>query len=122
MSGISTDSLNQLITKEALNKAGEGQTLISTGIENASLVRENQLSSGSVVNFNLKTTAVSGVKQDEQLIKSQIVGKNARETAETLKKINGVQDVIVSYSPFWVNKNPSNPSKITVKFIPKDEK
>ena len=122
MSGVSTESLNQLITKEALKQAGDGQTLVSTGIDNASLTRENQLSSGSVVNFDLKTTAVSGVKQDEQLIKSQIVGKNARETSETLKKINGVQDVVVSYSPFWVNKNPNNPAKITVKFIPKDEK
>lgn len=122
MSGISTESLNQLVTKEALKQAGEGQTLVSTGIDNASLTRENQLSSGSVVNFDLKTTAVSGVKQDEQQIKSQIVGKNARETSETLKKINGVQDVVVSYSPFWVNKNPNNTSKITVKFIPKDEK
>ena len=122
MSGVSTESLNQLITKEALKQAGDGQTLASTGIDNASLTRENQLSSGSVVNFDLKTTAVSGVKQDEQSIKSQIVGKNARETSDILKKINGVQDVKVSYSPFWVNKNPNNPAKITVKFIPKDEK
>lgn len=121
MSGISTESLKQLIDKEALQKAGDGQTIISTGIENASLTKVSQNSSGAITDFTLKTTAVSGVKQDENLIKEQIKGKNARETAEILKKINGVDDVNVRFSPFWVNKNPNNPDKITIEFIAKDE-
>jgi hypothetical protein len=115
MSGVSADSLNQLITQETLAVAGQGQTVTDTGLSGATITVDS--TSGSTLTMTVKTTATTGVKQDEAAVKSMVAGKNARETADTLKQIPGVSDVKVDYSPFWVNKTPKNEDKITVVFV-----
>ena len=114
MSGISTASLNQLLEQEALAKAGQGQTVADAGISSAVIAVGSR--SGSTVNMTVKTTATTGVKQDEAALKSTVAGKNARQTADSLKQIPGVKDVKVDYSPFWVNKTPKNEDHITIVF------
>lgn len=114
MSGVSSESLSQLITKEAQNIAGEDQTIIDSGLSSARISVDER--NGEEVLMTVKTTAITGVKQDEARIKEQIKGKNARETADTIKSIQGVNDVKVDYSPFWVRKTPTNPDKITIIF------
>jgi hypothetical protein len=118
VSGVNASSLNQLITKEAEAKAGPGQTVTDTGISNATITTDS--TTGSTVKMTVKTTAVTGVKQDEAVVKAVVAGKNARETSDILKKIPGVQEVTVDFSPFWVNKNPKNQDHITVIFVASD--
>lgn len=115
MSGVSADSLNQLITQEALAKAGQGQVITDTGLSSAVITVDS--TAGSTLSMTVKTTAVTGVKQDEAAVKALVAGKNARETTDTLKQIPGVKEVAIDYSPFWVNKTPKNQDKITVKFV-----
>ena len=115
MSGVNADSLNELITQEALEKAGQGQTIADTGIKTAVINVNGR--SGSTLDMTVNTTAIAGVKQDEAAIKSLIAGKNARQTADALKQIPGVKDVKVDYSPFWVNKTPKKESKISIVFV-----
>lgn len=114
LSGVSSDSLAQLITKEAQQIAGEDQTIIDTGLSKANISVDEQ--TGGVYELTVKTTAVTGVKQDENRIKDLVKGKNARETSDTIKQINGVSEVKINYNPFWVNKTPTNPDKITIVF------
>lgn len=116
MSGVSSNSLGELVTKLALEKSGPDQTVISNGLEKASLTLVQKQADGSV-EFALATVAEVTIKQDPQAIASSVKGKNARETADTIKAINGVQDVKVDYSPFWVSKTPSNTSKINIEFV-----
>jgi uncharacterized integral membrane protein len=118
VSGVNANSLNQLITQEAVAKAGIGQTVTDTGISSATITTDS--TSGSSVKMTVKTTAVTGVKQDEAAVKAAVAGKNARETSDTLKLIPGVQEVKVDFSPFWVNKNPKNQDHITVVFVASD--
>ncbi len=115
MSGVNADSLNELITQEALEKAGQGQTIADTGIKTAVINVNGR--SGSTLDMTVNTTAIAGVKQDEAAIKSLIAGKNARQTADALKQIPGVKDVKVDYSPFWVNKTPKKESRISIVFV-----
>jgi hypothetical protein len=114
MSGVSTSSLNQLLEQEALAKAGQGQTVADTGVSSATITVDSR--SGSTLNLTVKTTATTGVKQDETAIKSLVAGKNARQTSDSLKQIPGVKEVKVDYSPFWVNKTPKNQDHITLVF------
>jgi hypothetical protein len=114
MSGVSTSSLNQLLEQEALAKAGQGQTVADTGVSSATITVDSR--SGSTLNLTVKTTATTGVKQDEAAIKSLVAGKNARQTSDSLKQIPGVKEVKVDYSPFWVNKTPKNQDHITLVF------
>lgn len=114
MSGISTDTLNQLITQNALAKAGQGQTVADTGISSAVISIDS--STGSTTNLTVKTTAKTGVKQETDSLKAQVAGKNARQTTESLKQIPGVKEVNVDYSPFWVRSTPKNQDHITIQF------
>lgn len=114
MSGVSSEALNQLITQEALAKAGKEQTVVDTGLSSAVITVDS--TTGNVSSMTVKTTAVTGVKQDEAAVKALVAGKNARETSDTLKQISGVEEVTVDYSPIWVNKTPNDPDKITVVF------
>lgn len=118
MSGVSSESLNALITQEALATAGQGQAVVDTGLSTATISVDS--TTATKTEMTVKTTAITGVKQDEAAVKVLVAGKNARETADTLKKIPGVQDVTVDYSPIWVKKTPKDTDKITVVFTASD--
>ncbi|MBP9812908.1 hypothetical protein KBC51_00495 [Candidatus Saccharibacteria bacterium] len=116
MSGVDSKALEQLVTKLALEKAGPDQTVVDTGLSKATLTLLQKKSDGSM-EFRLSTVALVTIKQDTEAIASSVKGKNARTTADTIKAINGVRDVSVKYSPFWVNKTPTNTKKINIVFI-----
>ncbi|MCU0667014.1 MAG: baseplate J/gp47 family protein [Patescibacteria group bacterium] len=118
MNGVNRDPLNQAITKQALEKAGPEQTIVDSGVSKAKLEPESSSSVGTI--YRVKTTAITGIKQDEAQLESLILGKNARETTEILQAINGVESVKIDYSPFWVNKTPKDPNDVTIKFVSKD--
>lgn len=114
LSGVNSDSLTQLVTDEALKEAGEEQTIIDTGMSTASLTVDQN--NGDELEMTIKTVAVTGVKQDKDAIANMVAGKNARETADTIREINGVKDVTVDYSPLWVRKTPTKTEHITIEF------
>ena len=66
--------------------------------------------------MDIVATGQVGLKINESDIKDQIEGKLSGEVIDSLKKIDGVSDVNVNLSPFWVQTVPSDPNKITVKF------
>lgn len=63
----------------------------------------------------IKTTAHVGPVINEDDVKKQVTGKKAEEIKATLKQTNGVSDVEVNMSPFWVSSAPAA-DKIKVNF------
>lgn len=63
-------------------------------------------------------TAVAqiGPKIDDKQIKQEVKGKRYGEIAGDLRAIEGVSDVEVKLSPFWVQGVPGDVNKITVEF------
>ena len=116
MSGVDSKALGQMIDDMALAQTGPNQTVVNNGLSDAKLILKQTKSDGTQV-FSLDTTTEVAVKQDPEAIANQVKGKNARQTADTIKSINGVKDVKVDYSPFWVSKTPSNTKKIQIFFV-----
>lgn len=116
MSGVDSKALNELITKLALAKTGAGQTVADTGLSSGKLDVKQTKANGDIF-FTVNTTAEVGLKQDPVAIADSVKGKNARQTSDIIKSINGVKDVKVDYSPFWVSKTPTNTKKIKIVFV-----
>lgn len=116
MSGVDSKALNELITKLALAKTGAGQTVADTGLSSGKLDVKQTKPNGDIF-FTVNTTAKVGLKQDPVAIADSVKGKNARQTSDIIKSINGVKDVKVDYSPFWVSKTPTNTKKIKIVFV-----
>jgi len=57
-----------------------------------------------------------GPKIDENAIKEQVKGKIYGEVQSALQTIEGVKDVDVKFSYFWVRTVPNNTSKIDIEF------
>jgi len=68
-----------------------------------------------------QATAQVGPNIDDKALAKQLVGKRAGEIQQQIESIQGVEDVNVTFSPFWVTKAPSNADKITIKFVVKHD-
>jgi hypothetical protein len=68
------------------------------------------------LSVNLTTSGQVGPQIDEASVKNSIKGMVTGTVQTTLGAIDGVQNVDVKYSYFWVNKVPSNTNKITIEF------
>ena len=70
-----------------------------------------------VYNVRAQATAQVGPNIDDKALAKQLIGKRAGEIQQQIETIQGVEDVTVKFSPFWVTKAPNNADKITIKFI-----
>ncbi len=73
--------------------------------------------------FNTKAqaTAQVGPNINEKLLAQSIAGKQAGEIQEMIQRIQGVDNVNVKFSPFWVTKAPKDTKKIDIKFVVNDD-
>lgn len=68
-----------------------------------------------------QATAQVGPNIDEKALASQLTGKRSGEIQQHIEGIQGVEDVSVKLSPFWVTKSPTKAEKITIKFVVKHD-
>ncbi len=66
--------------------------------------------------LTLVATAKVGPRLSEDQIRKQALGKKGGDIQEALQTIRGVEDVDVSYFPFWVSSVPNDEKKVTVRF------
>lgn len=73
--------------------------------------------------FTVKAQAAAqvGPNIDDKALAAQLVGKRAGEIQQQIETIQGVEDVEVKLSPFWVTKAPQKADKITIKFVVKHD-
>lgn len=103
-----TDSL-----KSQLDDANN-QKVYNTGIDKVGL--SNFKKEGETLTATVTATGQIGPKIEEDAIKEQVKGKIYGEAQSTLQAIEGIQDVDVQFSFFWVRTIPNDTNKIHIEF------
>jgi len=98
---------------------GESQRVYDNGFASAGI--GNFRTEGTVTTVSVTATGRIGPKIDEEQIKEQVKGQRFGEAQASLESINGIQDVDVQFSYFWVRTIPEDSSKITIEFKLQDE-
>lgn len=94
-------------------KASQDQRLYDSGAGKATLTNAK---AADTLRATLTATAKVGPKIDEGAIKKDARGKSYGEIQDSIERINGVTNVDIKFSPFWVNKAPDNIDKIVIEF------
>lgn len=115
MYGVNSEDLERFL-KESLEAqlVGENQQIYNTGFDTAALSSFRADDDG--VTASLTATGQAGPRIDEAEIKKQVQGKIFGEVQEDLQAIEGVQEVDVQFSYFWVRTVPNNPDRIEIEF------
>ena len=116
---VERDALNKFIKAKAKASLGDDtQTLYSTGIADT----EDDNDKGRIESFKndkdgitgiLKTVAKTGPAVTEQMLADKALGKKIGEVQSLVKSINGVNEVKVQTSYFWVTSVPDDPNKVS---------
>lgn len=115
MSGVSKADLSAYL-KSALEKQlnGDEQRVYSDGGKTAKLSGFKQNNGNTTVTVVAKGKI--GPKINDNEIKETVKGKRFGEIQSELKQIEGVNDVEVKFSPFWVGTVPEDTKKIKIEF------
>jgi hypothetical protein len=100
-------------------KDAKSQKVYDSGIKNAGL--SNFSNQAGAITVAVTATGQIGPKIDEVQIKNQVKGKIYGEVQSTLQEINGIKNVDVKFSYFWVRTVPNNTSKIHIQFLVQNE-
>ncbi len=95
------------------------QKVYSTGIDSATL--SNFQKEGDTMLATVNATGSVGPKINEDDIKEQVKGKRYGEVQQSIEAVEGVKEVDIQFSHFWVRKVPNNTDKITIEFKVEDE-
>jgi len=90
------------------------QKVYDNGVKNVSFTNVNTVDGGFTA--NITTNGKIGPKIDDKSLKEYAKGKRFGEIQSYVKNINGVEDVDIKFSPFWVNSAPNDANKIHVEF------
>lgn len=113
--GINKDQI-KILTTDALNAqvTNNNQKIYSDGSKTASVTQFLTSPSG-VMTAHIRATGKTGPNINTDTLRTQIVGKKAAEITEQIKRIDGVKDVNVGFSPFWRSTAPAA-DKIKISF------
>ncbi len=106
------DYLKEYMQANLDNK--ETQKVYSTGIDSVSFANFLQDNDTSTVTVVAKGGV--GPKIDEDRIKENAKGERYGEIQQRLQAIDGVKEVDVKFSYFWVTRVPNNTDKIKIEF------
>lgn len=91
------------------------QRVYDDGASGATLANVTPGTKG-VFTANLVTNGKIGPKIDDQAVKDSAAGKRYGEIQSSLEKIQGINNVDVKFSPFWVSTAPTDTKRIGVEF------
>ncbi|MBC7868837.1 hypothetical protein H7X69_01495 [Candidatus Saccharibacteria bacterium] len=100
------------LEKQLIGKSN--QRVYDNGIKKVKL--SGYAKTGDTSTVKIISTGQIGPKIDEAAIKEQVKGKIYGEVQSNLQAIDGVSNVDVQFSFFWVRTVPNNIDKITVEF------
>lgn len=92
----------------------DNQKVYDNGIKDVTFTNVNKTDDGFTA--GITTNGKVGPKIEEDSLKEYAKGRRLGEIQDYVKKINGVADVDIKFSPFWVNKAPNNADKIRIEF------
>ena len=112
--GVNRDDLSKVLDAQLKSQTDEAkQKVYNNGLDEVKFSGFTTTDNGYTV--SVTTNGHVGPVIDEDEVKQQAVGKKSEEIKELLKQTDGVNDVSVTMSPFWVSAAPKE-SKITVNF------
>jgi hypothetical protein len=116
MVGLNDSDLNSLLMTAARSKIAQksNQGVFDDGFKSVQVLSYQNTDSGGTA--RLVTVAKIGPDINDEKIKQDAVGKKANEIKDFLLKIDGVQDVDVSFFPFWITTGPAT-EKTTIEKI-----
>lgn len=120
MLAVAKDELDAYLDdafEKILNKKSE-QRVYDNGL--GSVKFEDFKAGEKIDTASITTTAKIGPKINEGNIKQEVKGKRSGEVIGDLKSIDGISDVEVKLSPFWVQGVPDDIKKISIEFKLKD--
>ncbi len=110
--------LKDALTKQMSNS--KSQRIYKDGIESVSLSGYIKQDDGTST-VNIATTGQIGPNIDQAFIKEQVKGMKFGDIQALLQGINGISNVDVKFSYFWVSTVPDDIKKIDVEFKLQDE-
>ena len=115
MFGVKKDDLKKIIdTKLKAEIKSAEQSILDDGLDSAR-ISVGTPGAGPQLKADVFVTGTVGPKIDIDSIKTAIVGMKSGNVKDRIKQTDGVEDVKVKYSPFWITKAPKA-DKITVEF------
>ncbi|HTE22633.1 MAG TPA: hypothetical protein VK674_06355 [Candidatus Limnocylindria bacterium] len=120
MLGVKEDDLKKLIEEDARKRIDTSKQVIRDNGLAAATIQVEKKGAGGQMTLSLQATVVAGPDLNEDAIKNEVVGKKRGDIQNLLKGRPGINEVEVSYSPFWVQSTPKSTSKITIIFENKD--
>lgn len=117
MHGIAKAELETYLTANLSDRLSDtnNQRVYDTGIDTAQLSGYKK-GTNNVITATLTATGQIGPKIDESSVKDMVKGKITGDVQSTLESIDGIKDVSVKYSYFWVRTVPSDENKIRLEF------
>lgn len=103
---------------EAKLDNSQNQKIYDAGIKSATISNFRKDGANQLVTVN--AIGRIGPKIDESAIKDEVKGKRYGEVQQILQSVDGIKQVDVQFSYFWVRTVPSNPDKISIEFKVED--
>lgn len=117
MQGLLREDVKQILSdvlKDALDDQ-PNQSVFSDGSNTISF-QSFQKANDSNYTARLVTTGYIGTTIDTKKLAEEVKGKRYGEIEQIVNQIPGVDDVEISFSPFWVTSAPGDVNKITIRF------
>ena len=116
MYGVNQSDLDKFLISALKNKISKenNRRVYNSGVKTAKI--SDFKKSGDSITANITSKGQVGPKILDSEIKDRVKGKRFGDIQADLQSIEGVRDVSVELSPFWVNTIPNDTSKITIKF------
>ncbi len=92
------------------------QKVYSNGLKEVSFTNISATETGPGFTGSISTNGKVGPKIDDAALKTYAKGKRYGEIQSYVKQIDGVSDVDVKFSPFWVTSAPNDEKRIKVEF------
>lgn len=118
--GIVVDGarLNEFLQKNITDQLPKGAVAVTTpSLDNITFTLDNVTDTNGTIagDLDIKTDYTNTIGTEHEILKKEnLVNKTEQEVQNYLRGFKEVQDVSVSFSPFWVTKTPSLPDNITI--------
>ncbi len=114
MLGVNRADLKKLVENDAKKHIDTTkQAITNDGLDTASFTLSSKKSANNQ-SLAVQTNVVAGAEINATNLKQQIAGKKKGDVILTVQQLPSVVSVNVNFSPFWVDKTPSNPKKVTI--------
>ena len=115
MLGVKEEDLNKFVEENAKKQIDTSKQVVrDNGLDEANISKSDESAEDGQIKMSLKTTVVAGPEFDEDAVKQEIAGMKRGEIQSKLKELPGIEDVEVSYSPFYVQTTTKDPNKIDI--------